>query len=582
MTDVCFTVSGGGQSCADFSRVPAGLPVEGLGRVHPDLNIQAGGSGNGAQFYYDPDGNRVKTVRPDGSVVYTPFPNYEEEFRSPRRLVVRARGSWSEGWPRMQLRINGVVEREWLVDSSSWRDYAAPVVFQGNDQIEIVFPNDYGVPGVSDRNLYVDKITIDGATYETEAPTTWSTGTWTSPNGCDDAYKQSESLHCTGYFRYDGVTTTAGGSLIRRSTYSIAGQPVATRVTGDPDPANNGRFYIHSDHLGSASALTKYSDGAIVGGSLTRYTPFGSYRSGGPSQITDRAYTGQRENMDLGLYYYNARYYTPGIGRFLSADTLVPNPQNPQALNRYAYVLNRPLNFSDPTGHCANEFYDTDCWNEYDSLVEQFLANSYTKEQILELIGTGEDYVYKDMRIIDIFDRYRNCGGDFDCSNNSPRPYDPYEYTCDWQYWEDCYQRSPLFDFVSVTLSLGPGVGPTLSLIVDKYGNAYITGGFQVGFPTGASGSIAGGKLMEDAGHVIDDASEQILEKSLSGYAESLSGGAGAGVSVFGNTLDTSTPDALEVGVYTPQLSYTFASYTFLFYDNGSDAPWIWQKWTSK
>ena len=55
--------------------------------------------------------------------------------------------------------------------------------------------------------------------------------------------------------------------------------------------------------------------------------------------------------MALGLYYYNARYYAPSLGRFLSADTLVPDPQNPQSLNRYAYVLNRPLNYSDPTGH---------------------------------------------------------------------------------------------------------------------------------------------------------------------------------------------------------------------------------------
>jgi RHS repeat-associated protein len=55
--------------------------------------------------------------------------------------------------------------------------------------------------------------------------------------------------------------------------------------------------------------------------------------------------------MELGLYYYNARYYVPGIGRFASADTIVPNPMNPQSLNRYSYVRNSPLNFTDPTGH---------------------------------------------------------------------------------------------------------------------------------------------------------------------------------------------------------------------------------------
>ena len=101
--------------------------------------------------------------------------------------------------------------------------------------------------------------------------------------------------------------------------------------------------------------LTKYSDGTIVGSSLTRYTPFGGYRTGGPNQLTDRAYTGQRENMDLGLYYYNARYYAPYLNRFLSADTLVPDPQNPQSFNRYAYVLNSPIRYSDPSGHLSED-----------------------------------------------------------------------------------------------------------------------------------------------------------------------------------------------------------------------------------
>jgi RHS repeat-associated protein len=48
---------------------------------------------------------------------------------------------------------------------------------------------------------------------------------------------------------------------------------------------------------------------------------------------------------------YNARYYDPGLGRFVSADTVMPEVGNPQVLNRYSYVLNRPLQGGDPTGH---------------------------------------------------------------------------------------------------------------------------------------------------------------------------------------------------------------------------------------
>ena len=48
---------------------------------------------------------------------------------------------------------------------------------------------------------------------------------------------------------------------------------------------------------------------------------------------------------------YNARYYDPALGRFLAADSMVPDPANPQSLNRYSYTLNNPLRYTDPSGH---------------------------------------------------------------------------------------------------------------------------------------------------------------------------------------------------------------------------------------
>lgn len=48
----------------------------------------------------------------------------------------------------------------------------------------------------------------------------------------------------------------------------------------------------------------------------------------------------------------NARYYVPGLARFASADSIVPDPSNPQAYNKYTYVYNSPLNLVDPDGHC--------------------------------------------------------------------------------------------------------------------------------------------------------------------------------------------------------------------------------------
>jgi hypothetical protein len=46
-----------------------------------------------------------------------------------------------------------------------------------------------------------------------------------------------------------------------------------------------------------------------------------------------------------------ARWYDPDLGRWISPDTIIPDPANPQSLNRYSYVYNRPLIFVDPSGY---------------------------------------------------------------------------------------------------------------------------------------------------------------------------------------------------------------------------------------
>jgi RHS repeat-associated protein len=68
---------------------------------------------------------------------------------------------------------------------------------------------------------------------------------------------------------------------------------------------------------------------------------------------TDKQFTGQRLD-GTGLYYYGARYYDPTIGRFISADTIVQNPADPQSLNRYSYVFNNPLKYVDPSGNIVD------------------------------------------------------------------------------------------------------------------------------------------------------------------------------------------------------------------------------------
>jgi len=105
------------------------------------------------------------------------------------------------------------------------------------------------------------------------------------------------------------------------------------------------------------------------------YYPYGQVRYASGTLPTDREFTGQyAEEPGLGsLMFFNARFYSPALGRFVSADTIVPEPGDPQALNRYAFVLNNPLKYIDPTGHCAGTpESNPECWEELEALEGEF------------------------------------------------------------------------------------------------------------------------------------------------------------------------------------------------------------------
>jgi RHS repeat-associated protein len=68
---------------------------------------------------------------------------------------------------------------------------------------------------------------------------------------------------------------------------------------------------------------------------------------------TDYRFTGQRQESNAGLYDYGPRFYDNYLNRWLSPDTIVPDPSNPQSLNRYSYSLNNPVKYNDPSGHCV-------------------------------------------------------------------------------------------------------------------------------------------------------------------------------------------------------------------------------------
>jgi|GEM_PF-3220201 len=75
-----------------------------------------------------------------------------------------------------------------------------------------------------------------------------------------------------------------------------------------------------------------------------------TYDSVPQPQLLYRGYTMHEMLDEFGLINMNGRCYDPVVGRFLSPDIIVQNPNNTQCYNRYSYCINNPLKYSDPSG----------------------------------------------------------------------------------------------------------------------------------------------------------------------------------------------------------------------------------------
>ncbi|MBI3244234.1 MAG: RHS repeat-associated core domain-containing protein [Chloroflexi bacterium] len=141
------------------------------------------------------------------------------------------------------------------------------------------------------------------------------------------------------------VEYSAANVATKKTSYYPAGA-YRLEIVG----TSNNVYYMVGDHLGSASVRLT-SSGNIGTGGEQRYYPFGESRITNADLKTDHLFTGQLSVGLGGIYSYGARFYSSKLGRFLSADTVVPDWKYPQSLNRYSYVYNNPLKYVDPTGH---------------------------------------------------------------------------------------------------------------------------------------------------------------------------------------------------------------------------------------
>ena len=123
--------------------------------------------------------------------------------------------------------------------------------------------------------------------------------------------------------------------------------------------------YFHTDHLGSISVITDQNGSVLQRLSYdawgkTRFANSADDPTDSITSVTTRGFAAQKEVSVSGLVHLNGRVYDPTLGRMTSADPTVPDPLNAQAWNRYSYVGNDPLTFTDPNGFSwlTNIFHD--------------------------------------------------------------------------------------------------------------------------------------------------------------------------------------------------------------------------------
>ncbi len=133
-----------------------------------------------------------------------------------------------------------------------------------------------------------------------------------------------------------------GSTTVKSVYFYFNGQRVA-------EDQNTNWYYPLDDGLTSTSVVVNWA--GIVAAQL--YAPYGQVRWSEGTMPTTYGFTGHHSDSATGLDYYNARYYDPTAGRFISADTvLAGNGMDPAGFDRFAYVEDNPTTRMDSNGHC--------------------------------------------------------------------------------------------------------------------------------------------------------------------------------------------------------------------------------------
>ena len=160
---------------------------------------------------------------------------------------------------------------------------------------------------------------------------------------------QGSQAKTRNYYYQSGTvlyTSDEGGKLTSLNLMGSEGNVIATQRKGEGSPA----WYLYNKDIRESTSSMINSSGELA--AAYEYDEFGNTTvRAGENFDNEICYTGQVYDQSTGLYYYNARFYDPEDGRFLTQDTYRGEEMEPGTWNLYTYCANDPVNYVDPSGH---------------------------------------------------------------------------------------------------------------------------------------------------------------------------------------------------------------------------------------
>ncbi len=152
------------------------------------------------------------------------------------------------------------------------------------------------------------------------------------------------------------IRTYIGGDAYSAPLYMDRTRTITTGAVVDK------KYYLHRDYLGSIIAISDETGTAVERRQFDAWGNLAKLQQNGVAvtlptdgtaaklMMLDRGYTSHEHLAEVGLIHMNGRLYDPTLRSFLMPDNFIQQPENTQNYNRYAYVLNNPLMYTDPSG----------------------------------------------------------------------------------------------------------------------------------------------------------------------------------------------------------------------------------------